>query len=855
MRSTWPWNWQLVFFIAVLFSMVSESYAQPSDVRVYADEPTNGLRMPSFGLAGEVDATATVLNPAALHFLAGPTFGLVADSADSDEVTSTGQGLGLYLATKLGGNLLPALGLGIGLEFLEPSRTAVEPDPGSPRRFTLSQSMALGKNAALGLTYQRYWDENSRAIDGLNTFSAGWAARFGARMSAGFAIRDLNAPTVADTPVQRRYELEVVTRPLATDRLELGLGGRVGEVRGDIDGWLRWSVKIVRGLYFRGQASAVELNQLTLSPAGGTGSRSQAEYRLSAGLEVSFGGLGIIGLASGAIDPDDDASFRGGTLALRVSPVEIPSLIGEDKRIERIELKEAMDDRKLTAVAAQMRNFERDPDVVGVVVQIDDLGAGWATLQELRGRILSLRMAGKKVFAYLVAGTTGHYYLASAADKVFVDPAGGLRLVGYAATSLYFKKLFDMLGVKAQFVKIAEYKSAPEQWTLEGPSEPAWRQRNELLDSIYAQFISGVSESRNVDQRELRGIVDHGPYTAGDLANMTSLVDVVAEPEDLEKSITETLGGRFAVASKPATRPDRWSYPKVAIIYVTGDIVGGKSRRLPVLGKQLVGGDTIAQSIAQARVDPSVEAIVLRIDSPGGSALASEVMSREVFKTRGVKPIICSFGDLAASGGYFAAAGCDWIFAEPMTITGSIGIFNGTFDITGLLSRIGVTWTTFRRGDNADLESMFRTWTEADRAMLEEKIRYFYGRFVNAVAKGRNMKSEDVDKIARGRVWTGVQAKRIGLVDELGGVIDAIQLAKVRAGMNPNTRVELVPLPAVEQSFLEKLGVSVPGLSAREPAVVLPIPGGERVLAALPASVWAEPEVPQARLPFSLIWE
>jgi len=845
----------LVIFIAVLFSMASESIAQPANVDVYADEPTNGLRMPSFGLAGEVDATATVLNPGALHFLNGPTFGLVVDTADSDEVTSTGQGLGLYLATKMGGALLPVMGLGIGLEFLEPSRTAVEPDPGSPRRFTLSQSVAMGKNAAFGLTYQRYWDENSQALDGLNTFSAGWAARFGGHLAAGLAIRDLNSPTVAGAPVQRRYELELVTRPLATDRLELGLGGRVGEVRGDVDGWLRWSVRIVRGLYFRGQASAVELNRLTVSPMGGTGSRSEAEFRLSAGLEISFGGLGLIGLASGAINPDDDTSFRGGTLALRVSPVEVPSLIGEDKRIERIELKEAMDDRKLTALVAQMRNLARDPDVVGVIVQIDDLGAGWATLQELRGRILSLRMAGKKVFAYLVAGTTGHYYLASAADKVFVDPAGGLRLVGYAATSLYFKKLFDMLGVKAQFVKIAEYKSAPEQWTLEGPSEPAWRQRNELLDSIYAQFISGVSESRNIDQRELRAIVDRGPYTAGELAKMTSLVDVVAEPEDLEKSITEALGGRFAVASKPTTRPERWSYPKVAVIYITGDIVGGKSRRLPVLGKQLVGGDTIAQSIAAARADPSVAAIVLRIDSPGGSALASEVMSREVFKTRGVKPIICSMGDLAASGGYFAAAGCDWIFAEPMTITGSIGIFNGTFDITGLLSRVGITWTTFRRGDNADLESMFRTWTESDRALLEEKIRYFYGRFVDAVAKGRNMKSEDVDKLARGRVWTGAQAKRVGLVDELGGVIDAIQLAKVRAGMDPNTRVELVPLPAVEQSFLEKLGIGVPGLSAHEPTVVLPIPGGERVLNALPASVWAEPEAPQARLPFSLIWE
>ncbi|MBT8496458.1 MAG: signal peptide peptidase SppA, partial [Deltaproteobacteria bacterium] len=632
---------------------------------------------------------------------------------------------------------------------------------------------------------------------------------------------------------------------------EVAAGGRVGEVRADIDAWLRGSVRIIRGLYFRTEVSTYELNQLL----AGTGSDQRREYRLAAGLEVSFGGLGAAAIASGAIDPDDDTRFRGGTLVFRVSPTEIPSIMGEDRRIERIELKDAVSDRKLTGLVARMRNLERDDDVVGVVVQIENLGGGWATLQELRRRILALRAAGKKVVAYMVAGSTGQYFVASAADKVFVDPAGGLRLVGYASTSLYFKKLFDMVGVKAQFVKIKEFKSAPEQWTRDKPSEPAWRQRNELYDSLYAQLVAGISESRKIDSGELRKLIDQGPYTAGDLKKMSSLVDAVGEPDELEKVITETMGGRFRVATAPNNRPAKWSYPKIAVIYLSGDIVGGKSRTLPILGRKLVGGDTIAQAIAAARSNPAVKAIVLRIDSPGGSALASEVMSREVFKTRGVKPIICSLGDLAASGGYFAAAGCDTILAEPMTITGSIGIFNGTFDITKLLDRMGITFTTYRRGDNADLESVFRPWTDKERKMLESKIEYFYWRFVDAVAKGRKMKREDVDKIARGRVWTGAQAKRIGLVDDFGGLFDAIQLAKRRAGMSEKTRVQLVPLPQAEQSLLQKLGIKVPGLRAGEqPQIVLPIPGGQKVLDALPASVWAEPEVPQARLPFSIVW-
>src|SRR5690606_7775251 len=223
------------------------------------------------------------------------------------------------------------------------------------------------------------------------------------------------------------------------------------------------------------------------------------------------------------------------------------------------------------------------------------------------------------------------------------------------------------------------------------------------------------------------------------------LVDAVASPDKIAQLVMTELGGVYPVARPAKARPERWTRPGVAIVYVEGDITDGKSQSIPLLGRDLAGGETLVEAVTAARNDPRVGAIVLRIDSPGGSALASELVSREVFQTRGVKPIICSLSDLAASGGYFIAAGCDMIFAEPMTITGSIGIFYGKFDLSGLLSKIGVTVDTYKRGKRSDVESLFRPYTSEERAVLLDKLRYMYGRFVGAVAEGRKLTKDQVD--------------------------------------------------------------------------------------------------------------
>ncbi len=856
----------LAFFVgcALVSLMYGDALAQPSDGQQVAEEPTDGVYLPGVGIAGSVDATTAVKNPAGLHFLNGANFALALDMANEDEATGAGPGVGLYLGTSFGGKLLPKLSLGMGLEFMQPPRVRITPDPGEPARLSISSATALGKYAAWGMTWRKFFDSDSQPLDGVSTWDTGLSMRFGAGWAAGFVVRDLFSPTVGGAPVQRRYELELVSRPLGTDRLELGLGGRIGETRRDVDGWLRWSAKIVRGVYLRGEVETRELQIIDTSITGMTRQFERREYRMSAGLEFSFGGMGVTGYASSVMDDDQNTRFRGGTALVRLSEEHIPSVLPTRKRIEKIKLG-AVGDRGHTGLILRLRNIGRDPNVVALYLHLDGYAAGWASVQELRNALLELRKKGKKVFVYMFLGGTRSYYLASAADKIYVDPGGGVRLHGFSGTSIYFKGMFDKLGLSAQFEKIEEYKSAPEAWTRTGPTEPARRMRKELYDSLFDELVTGISKGRKVTKEQVRKMIDDGPYTSGDLKGKSNIVDAVAEPKQVGKLIAKELGRAYPVASKPRTRAERWSYPEIAVIFLNGDIVDGESQNIPIpiplpfVGGKLVGSKTIVRAIQQARANPKVKAIVLRIDSPGGSAIASEKMAREVFKTRGVKPIICSMGDIAASGGYFAAAGCETVFADPMTITGSIGIFYGKFDVSSMLSQLGLTWRTFKRGKRADMESFFRPYTDEERKFIKTRLHYMYGRFTKAVADGRKMTQSAVNDVGRGRVWTGVQAMPIKLIDRFGGIGDAISYAKMKAGMKQGERAQVLFLPKPKSSLLQRL-TGIPGLgkAKRERTVtkklIRLLPGASLLLGALPWSVLMEPNTVQMRLPFSFLW-
>ena len=818
--------------------------------RRYAEEPTQGLALPLAPLAGEYDGRVAVTNPGGLALVRGNELALALSLEDPDVATSAGQGFGTYLAMTGGGRFLPRFGLGLGLEWLRPSRAQLLPDPGSPFRFTMGFATALGRHAGLGLSWHHYSDDG--VLGGADTFDLGLSARAGNYLAFGAVVRDLTTGDIRGVPVQRRYELELVGRPLGTGALEVAVGGRLGETRLDTDGWARISARVTRGLIVHAGVETRELTALVASPAAPERLEvAGRDVRATVGLEVSFGKSGVTVFGTGLRDDVGARHALGGQVLVRASAVGPESIVGPRRHIERVELSGAIGVRQLTALVARLRAIARDRSAVAVVVTFDGASAGWATLQELRGELALLRAAGKKVFAYMVSGTGRDYFVASAADKIYVDPAGALRLVGFAGTTMYFRGAFDHVGVAPQFEKIAEYKSAPEQFTETGPSATAAKMTDELFDSLWDQYLAQIAASRKLTRDEVRAAIDNGPYSAGDLATSTKLVDAVGTPEKVSELVTKELGGAYPVAAPVAERPERWTRPGVAIIYVDGDITDGKSRSVPLLGQKLAGGETLVAAITAARADPRVGAIIVRIDSPGGSALASELVSREVFATRGVKPILCSMSDVAASGGYFIAAGCDLIFAEPMTITGSIGIFYGKFDLSGLATRLGVTTVTTKRGARADVESLFRPYTAEERTVLMDKLRYMYGRFIGAVAEGRGLKKEEVDAVGRGHVWTGEQAKQARLVDRFGGLGDALDEAKRRMGLDPATRVQLFELPDVPSSLLGALG-SLLGVEAEARVEVTDLPAIRDLVRGVPASLLVAPAAAQARLPYDV---
>ena len=817
--------------------------------RQYVDTPTNGLTLPTTGLAGDYDARAVIANPAGLQFIDGADAVLLAGATDANTVANGGAGVGLFLAGAFGGKIIPRTGVGLSIEALDSPRDVLLPDPGSPVRLTLAESFNLGKHSSFGLSWHHFFDDGT--LGGVDTFDAGIAWRPNNYISIGGAVRDLTSPVVALVPVQRRYELEIATRPLGHSGLELAIGGRVGEVRGDVDGWFTARWRVLDGITLQGTIESRQLYAIDTAVATGVESQiADRDVRAFVGLELSFGNVTTTAYGEGRRDEHGGYQGVGGTVALHITGAALPSLTNESNHIERLALDGSVSARNVTSLTMKLRAIAKNSAVKALVITLDDVGGGWGTLDELRSEIARVRDSGKKVFAYMVNGSDHDYFVATAANKIFVDPAGGVRLLGMSSTVLYWKGAFDLVGVTAQFEKIAEFKSAPEAFTQTGPSPVAKAMREDIYDSLDKDFIEAISKGRHLDAGAIRALVDGGPYTAGDLVKDKRLVDDVADPEQVATLVAHELGGYYPVGSSPKRAAERWQPPAIAVIYADGDIVDGKSRSIPLIGVNVVGGESISTAIEASRENPEVAAIVLRIDSPGGSAVASEMMSREVFRTRGVKPIICSMGDVAASGGYYLAAGCDVIFADPMTITGSIGIFSGKFDLAGLLGKIGVTTDTTKRGAHADVDSVYRPFTDEERASLRKQLTYMYGRFTDTVAAGRALTKIKVEDLGRGHVYTGRQAQANGLVDHFGSLGDALDEAKRRAGVAANEHVRLVELPTVSKGLL---GWLLGGAQASDEVIDWQsLPLAKQLLGNLPASVVLEPDAPQARLPYDI---
>jgi protease-4 len=457
---------------------------------------------------------------------------------------------------------------------------------------------------------------------------------------------------------------------------------------------------------------------------------------------------------------------------------------------------------------------KRDPRIRTVLLMPSSLSLPyWAKVQELRDAVVDFRKSGKKVIAFLEYGGEREYYLASAADKVYLLPTSPLDLTGVASYEIFLRGALDKIGAYPDFLHVGEYKTAVNQMTEKGFT-PQHREMSQSLNrDMYDQLIRGIAEARKKSEQDVRALIDKGPFVPED-ALRHGLVDELVYEDQLDDRVPELRQGTRAIrrfegsdyqrirAESVGLRPRS----RIAVIYAVGTIASGKSVYDPLNGA-ILGSESLVEQIRKVRDDNSIKAIILRVDSPGGSSVASDVIWRELMITRDKKPsrpLIASMSDLAASGGYYISMPAQVIVAQPATLTGSIGVYMGKIALGGTLAKVGVTTETVTDGVNADIYSPFAPFAPGHRERLQEHIQGFYDTFVEKAANSRKTTPEKIDTVARGRVWTGRQARERGLVDALGGLDVAVRIAKDRARIPENEDVELVAYPS-RRSFFETI--------------------------------------------------
>ncbi len=466
--------------------------------------------------------------------------------------------------------------------------------------------------------------------------------------------------------------------------------------------------------------------------------------------------------------------------------------------------------QSFSSLITQLRKAKVDERIGAILLDIDFPMIGWGKADELREAIKDFRTSGKPVYAYMEIGTNREYYIATSAEKIFLPPAGDLYIQGFAAQAQFYRGSLDKLGIEPQFLKIGKYKNAPDQYTEKEMTEGQREVINAVLDDYYTRIVNTISETRKKSPEDVKALIDNAPYNAMQ-AKQQGLIDETFYREQVYAELKNRLGYKEEDKIRTVSTSEYREVPadslglnngeRVAVIYASGAITGGSSNRSP-LGGETVGSDTMVKSINEAAEDKSIKAIVLRIDSPGGSALASDLMWYAIENAKAKKPVVVSMSDVAASGGYYIACNANKIVAEPSTVTGSIGVFMGKPVLKGFYDWIGVSNEYVLRGKNAGIFRETVKWEGDELKKMQDSVNNIYfTNFVPKVAKGRGKTDEEVNTIGQGRVWTGNQAKEKGLIDEFGGLEKAIEIAKGLANLPADKDVRRVNFPEPRPFF------------------------------------------------------
>lgn len=790
--------------------------------RAPAQAPVEPERLPAFGrsVAGTDDTTALLQNPANLAFLPGPEFrweGVFLH--DRRSVPYSGHALSLGFGLPFG------LATGLRLDLLDP--------PGGSFGGQLAQNYqwltwglaaAPSESFAIGASIQHAYSHGPVA-DGLGSFTLAASVRPASVIGVSVVAAHVNGPMehatsnrlasmgAPDVALGPSVTTALAIRPFETRALELGLEARalldqqIWQPRATLGVGIPWVGRL------RGEFMVSDIEQ------------HQPDFRATASLSVylnapsgstEFEAGGVTGTALGQSNAYD---FFGG---LAVRGFRERAGVPPARTAVKVRLEDTPDHRGHVALLRKLWDLARSTDVRAVVFELRDSPASsLAHVQELRDAVLLLRANGKRVLCHLEDASGASLYLCAAADRILINPAGGLRLAGLRTRHFYFSSLLSKLGIKADFVRVGAHKSAPEQLMRDSASDVSRADTEDLLQQNELWFVGDIAHDRKIPVELLRERIARGPFVAEE-ARAAGLVDGTAFDDEIRGAVSALAGEPLELTDldrAPLANEYLGKRRSIALLYVDGDIIDGRSKKIPFVGMDLAGSYTIAENLRRVRESPVIGAVLLRIESPGGSSMASDVMWREVALTAKVKPVIVSMGGIAASGGYYVAAPATRIFANPLTITGSIGVFYGKADVSGLLRKIGVNVETYTTAPRADAESIFRPFTDSERIELGHKVDQFYDVFLSRVSDGRHLTRAAVDAVAQGRVWTGDQARTRGLVDELGGLRQALAEARRRSGLADDAPI--IELPKIETSLLGRI-LGIEGIRGEEPPSVLP---------------------------------
>jgi len=791
--------------LAALAALAAPAAAQVSNGLDRAAGLPAGLVLPVLGAAAAEEPTAMQTNPAGVGFVRNLALlyfheGGATPGSDAD---------GIYAATALG-----PLATGFSMEWVRPG----EAGPARYRRTKLALGLTDGRSASAAVAWN-WTDSPDATLAGVGGWDLGLSWRPSRHLALGASGAGFDARLGGERlPV--RYDLGLATRFL--DDTFTVAADLIADDRARND-FHPTHVALGAGAEFRsGLALSVQVQAPVVDDPS-------VPDEISAVFSVAWnarqGGL----LGGGAALPGSNAWLAGARLSTEA--YRGSEWVG---LVRVIDLDEVLDPpsgplRFLSEADPYLGLFRRlerardDRDVAGLVLVTSNLPVGMARVEELRRLVIEIRTR-KPVLVYLRGGRTKEILLAAAATAVASPPGTPLFVNGLASSTLYLREGLARLGVAFDVVRAGAYKTAPEPLVRSGPSPEAREQRDALLDDVFARTVAAIAVGRRLPEPRVREIVDRGIFTAEE-ARDAGLVDAVLWPDEMKDWVVGQVGRFVRVVDgyDPARlrAAQTWGRPAViAVVPVEGTIVAGRRG----LGS-LSGAEGIARAIRRAAADRDVRAIVLRVDSPGGDGLASDLLWREVMQARKKgKPVVAWAGDVAASGGYLVACAADAIVAQPSTLTGSIGVFALKPDLSGLLAKLSVGRDAATRGENAQMLSLARPWSPQERELIQAQVDRLYRTFLDRVAEGRGLPASEVEGLAAGRVWTGQQAFDRRLVDRLGTLVDAVALAREKAGLGPEDPFELRRFPAGPGGLAR--------LAAGALAAVEPPDGGEGLLRA-----------------------